>query len=345
MECIPASLPTSAKFIAVCYAFICIFHLGTCTYSCPDDQKAYKRREYLASVNFPNMYKPNQDCEWRVSSSSSNKKIEIKMIDMDIEYDDTCELDYLEIYDGYDDDSPSFGRFCGTETFSIIGSGIHLYFHFHTDSNINGQGFKFEFKTVSFTTVSSSYPPPIGWDRDEKPKDKEEKDESFGGAKLSTLVGGVLGGLCILVVIIAVCCMCSTRICRQCSLSNNGRQRTSVSPHSSDTETRRRNRTRRHSPPQVSPYIPRRGNTNSQIWSPEQSFPMVPINPPPYRETENQPVYLVQGVPGYNSYSAPSSPPPTYSCGLSSDSNPPAYDDDRNSPPNYVPYDESPPRY
>ncbi|XP_060062598.1 uncharacterized protein LOC132543149 [Ylistrum balloti] len=334
MECSTAALITSAHFIAACYIFLCLFALGTCTNDCPHDEQVNNTPKYLTSYGYPNMYKRNKDCYWRLTSTNPNKKVKIQILDIDIEYDQLCEFDYLEIYDGYNDRSPSFGKFCGKETFTIVSSGMYLYFYFHTDDEINGEGFKFKYKTVDFSTVSSSYPPPL---------DKDEKDRPFGGAKLSTLVGGLLGGLCLLVVVTAVCCMCSTRICRRCRLRNNGRQRTSVSPHSSVVEIPQRNRPRRSSPPTISQYNTRRANNN--IWSTEQNFPMVPINPPPYSETENQPVYLVHGVPGYNSYFPPSSPPPTYSCGLSSDSNPPAYDDDRNSPPNYVPDEENPPRY
>lgn len=346
MEYIPNAFSTSSRFVAVFYILLCIFQLGVCKNRCPDDEKAHNDPEYLTSVYYPNMYKPDLDCEWRIQSEYPNKKVKIQMIDMEIEYDDECQFDYLEVFDGYDDNSPSFGRYCGKDAFTIVGSGIYLYFHFHTDSEINLRGFKLSYRTVSFTTVSSSYPPPIGLDKKDKPSESDKKNESFGGAKLSTLVGGVLGGLCLLVVITAICCMCSTRICRRCTRRGNGRQRTSVSPQSSATDIRRRNRSRRHSPPQVSPFSPGRSNNNNQLWSlGQENFPMVPIQPPPYSETANQPVFLVEGVPEYNSYAPPSSPPPTYSFGLSSDSNPPAYDDDRNSPPNYVPYDESPQRY
>ncbi|OWF43812.1 uncharacterized protein LOC110459272 [Mizuhopecten yessoensis] len=346
MECSATELITSANFIAGCYIFLCLFTLGTCSNKCPEDEEVSDRLKYLTSYKFPDMYSRDLDCEWRLTSKYPDKKIKIKMKDIKIEYGNQCEFDYLEIFDGYDDRSPSFGRFCGADTFSIVSSGIYLYFHFHTDEEINERGFKFTYCTVDFRTISSTYPPPIDRNTKTTTKNTSPEGEPLGGAKLSTLVGGVLGGLCLLVVIIAVCCMCSTRCCRRCSVRNNGRERTSVSPQHSDVDIRPRDRSRRRpSPSHVSPFIPRRAHSQSQIWSLEQNIPMVPINPPPYSETESQPVYLVHGPPGCNPYFPPCSPPPTYSFGLSSDSNPPAYEDDRNSPPNYVPYEENPPRY
>lgn len=187
----------------------------------------------------------------------------------------------------------------------------------------------------------------------------KNKDKKPSPVLVSAVVGGGLGGMCVVIIIIAVCCMCSTRICRHCNRASNGRQRTSVSPHSSDVEIgSRRQRVRRTSPVQapvqVSPYLPRpyrNTNNNTSVWTTNQHpecFPMEPINPPPYRETENYPASLCYSPAiEVNPYSPPSSPPPSYSFGLSSDSNPPAYEDDRHSPPNYIAEEDyvNPPRY
>ena len=84
----------------------------------------------LTSPNYPDVYPNDVDCIYIVSTTNGTR-INIRVVDLDIEYESynydyyddyhqfggvTCMYDYLEIRDGTSEQSPLIDGFCGDST-------------------------------------------------------------------------------------------------------------------------------------------------------------------------------------------------------------------------------------
>ena len=68
----------------------------------------------LTSPSYPDNYQNNEDCVYTISPDKGTI-ISLTFISMDIEHEDTCSYDYLEIRDGLSDYSPFLNKLCGNE--------------------------------------------------------------------------------------------------------------------------------------------------------------------------------------------------------------------------------------
>ena len=63
-----------------------------------------------------------------------------------MEYHDQCLYDFLQVFDGPDDKSPSLGRFCGKTLPNDLKGGTNkLTIKFMVDESINKPGFSLKF--------------------------------------------------------------------------------------------------------------------------------------------------------------------------------------------------------
>ena len=66
----------------------------------------------------------------------------VDWLEFDVEFDRSCRWDWVEIFDGEDDNAKSLGRFCNSQLpSSIKSSGGSLMIHLHTDESEVGKGF------------------------------------------------------------------------------------------------------------------------------------------------------------------------------------------------------------
>ncbi|CAB3400845.1 unnamed protein product [Caenorhabditis bovis] len=93
-------------------------------------------------------YGKNQDCSWRVSAKTPSRGVRLQFSSFQLEGEDGCLYDYIEIYDGPEMTPDSlFGRFCGDaipETFTSSGSEMLLIMH--TDNAEEEKGFVGEYR-------------------------------------------------------------------------------------------------------------------------------------------------------------------------------------------------------
>ena len=68
----------------------------------------------LTSPSYPNNYPDNADCVYTISQPTGTV-IVLTFQSMNIEYESTCDFDYLEIRDGNSGDSPLLGKLCGSD--------------------------------------------------------------------------------------------------------------------------------------------------------------------------------------------------------------------------------------
>lgn len=109
----------------------------------------------ISSPNYPNSYAHNAQCEWRISVNEGSA-IEIIFTDLDMETQSECKYDYLEIFDGSDASSRSFGKFCSSEShpMHIVTMGNHALIRMNTDDSHAGRGFYLKYAIHCNRTIS-----------------------------------------------------------------------------------------------------------------------------------------------------------------------------------------------
>ncbi|XP_015226840.1 PREDICTED: procollagen C-endopeptidase enhancer 2-like [Cyprinodon variegatus] len=68
---------------------------------------------FVGSEGFPEFYKPNTKCTWRITVPEGNV-VTLSFRIFDLEAESQCRYDYLDIYNGQSNLVQKLGRFCGT---------------------------------------------------------------------------------------------------------------------------------------------------------------------------------------------------------------------------------------
>lgn len=104
-----------------------------------------KDQGFLTSPNYPDDYRPNKECIWKISIDEGYS-VALKFQSFEIENHDNCVYDYLEVRDGSDDKSDLIGRYCGYKIPDDIKStGNKLYVKFVSDGSVQKAGFAAKF--------------------------------------------------------------------------------------------------------------------------------------------------------------------------------------------------------
>ena len=108
----------------------------------------------ISSPNYPSSYAHNSQCEWRISVNEGST-IEIIFNDLDMETQSECKYDYLEIFDGSDASSRSFGKFCSSENhpMHLMTVGNHALIRMNTDDSHAGRGFLLKYSIHCNRTI------------------------------------------------------------------------------------------------------------------------------------------------------------------------------------------------
>ena len=117
-----------------CYIIISI------VLDCRTEQRGYIGM--FTSQSYPNNYDNNLRCEWLIMSEPSTK-IQMRFTDFDLERDDDCNYDFLEIYDGKSRYGTLLGRYCSNEIPDLIESSSNrMFLYFQTDVSDTRRGFE-----------------------------------------------------------------------------------------------------------------------------------------------------------------------------------------------------------
>ncbi|KAL4624646.1 neuropilin-1a-like [Arapaima gigas] len=102
---------------------------------------------YLTSPGYPVSYLPSQRCTWLLQAPEAHHKILINFNPhFDLE-DRGCKYDYVEVWDGKDDNGQLVGKYCGKIAPSpIVSSGSQLYIKFASDYETHGAGFSIRYE-------------------------------------------------------------------------------------------------------------------------------------------------------------------------------------------------------
>ena len=98
----------------------------------------------------PDNYHNDIDCRWSLSAPDDSHRIQLRFANFDLEQSLNCTYDYLEVYDGRDENSPLLGRYCGRQISEPIESTQkYMFLLFKTDSSDTATGFEGAWITVT----------------------------------------------------------------------------------------------------------------------------------------------------------------------------------------------------
>ncbi|XP_021927790.1 cubilin [Zootermopsis nevadensis] len=107
----------------------------------------------FTSPNYPQAYSHFGECFWRISVNRGSV-IQIVFVDLDLDSNAFCVLDYIELYDGRDALSRKLGRYCSTAPLILRSTTNHMFIKFHSNANSAGRGFHIRYQTDCNTAVT-----------------------------------------------------------------------------------------------------------------------------------------------------------------------------------------------
>ncbi|XP_015588432.1 tolloid-like protein 2 isoform X3 [Cephus cinctus] len=93
-------------------------------------------------------YDHRTDCDWTIEAPLG-KNVHLSFMSFQLEDENECGYDFVEVYSGLDSSGPSYGRFCGnSNTTDIISMNEALLVRFRTDDTITNKGFSAAFVAI-----------------------------------------------------------------------------------------------------------------------------------------------------------------------------------------------------
>ncbi|NXV38315.1 BMP1 protein, partial [Rissa tridactyla] len=113
----------------------------------------------ITSPGWPKEYPPNKNCIWQLVAPTQYRiSLQFDFFEtegndtfseLDVEAQQECGYDHLEIYDGKDAKAPTLGRFCGAkEPEPLLSSGNKMFLKFVSDNSVQKKGFEATHTTV-----------------------------------------------------------------------------------------------------------------------------------------------------------------------------------------------------
>ncbi|XP_056909652.1 procollagen C-endopeptidase enhancer 1-like isoform X2 [Takifugu flavidus] len=107
-----------------------------------------KESGFVGSEGFPNSYKPNSKCTWRITVPEGNV-VKLSFRIFNLEADSQCRYDYLDVYNGLSNLVQKLGRFCGTfRPGTLISTTNTMMLEMVTDEETHSRGFLAYFSAV-----------------------------------------------------------------------------------------------------------------------------------------------------------------------------------------------------
>ncbi|XP_047925093.1 tolloid-like protein 2 isoform X10 [Anser cygnoides] len=99
----------------------------------------------ITSPGWPKEYPTNKNCVWQVVAPAQYR-ISLQFEVFDLEGNDVCKYDYVEVRSGLASDSKLHGKFCGSEKPEVITShSNNVRLEFKSDNTVSKKGFKVHF--------------------------------------------------------------------------------------------------------------------------------------------------------------------------------------------------------
>eukprot|EP00794_Sanderia_malayensis_P016656 gene16656-18346_t len=117
----------------------------------------------IKSPGFPDKYPHKRTCIWNIEAPEG-KVVTFNFSWFDIEQHGFCKYDYVEIRDGWKDNSPQLGRYCTKKPPSgLVSTQNQVRIKFVTDETTAKTGFKLRWKAVPKEKIISAARCPVSW--------------------------------------------------------------------------------------------------------------------------------------------------------------------------------------
>ena len=115
-----------------------------------------EREGQPASPNYPADYPNDLDCKWVIRSNDTSDRVKIMFQHFSVEYHAGCIYDYVEVYNGAENDSRIVGKYCGQDVpQAFISSGNQLAIKLYTDAYITKSGFSISYQTGTISQLTT----------------------------------------------------------------------------------------------------------------------------------------------------------------------------------------------
>uniref|UniRef100_A0A0B7BPM5 CUB domain-containing protein n=1 Tax=Arion vulgaris TaxID=1028688 RepID=A0A0B7BPM5_9EUPU len=107
------------------------------------------RTATITSINYPNNYEHNTECEWNITVAQGYVVV-LNITDFQLEGGHLCTYDYLSLYDGSDVNATLITKLCGATLPAQTvyrSTGNQMYIRMRTDSSVTYRGFKATYDT------------------------------------------------------------------------------------------------------------------------------------------------------------------------------------------------------
>ncbi|XP_020662303.3 cubilin [Pogona vitticeps] len=102
-------------------------------------------RGEIHSPNYPQPYSNNSDCSWVIQVDSGHRVL-LNFTDVAIERHNSCDFDYVAVFDGSNEQAPLLRKVCGQERpLPIISTQNTMFVRFRSDRSIHLRGFSAQF--------------------------------------------------------------------------------------------------------------------------------------------------------------------------------------------------------
>ncbi|XP_065072372.1 CUB and peptidase domain-containing protein 2-like [Rhopilema esculentum] len=110
----------------------------------------------LTSPNYPGTYPNKAKCDYTIIVPFGYT-MELKLNNLDMEFDSNCDYDFVEIFDGPTDKTHRLGKFCGNKVPKrpLKPSGNKVLIKFRSDDSTGGRGFKLEWSAKKLQVKES----------------------------------------------------------------------------------------------------------------------------------------------------------------------------------------------
>ncbi|XP_037686895.1 tolloid-like protein 1 isoform X2 [Choloepus didactylus] len=99
----------------------------------------------ITTPGWPKEYPPNKNCVWQVVAPSQYR-ISMKFEYFELEGNEVCKYDYVEIWSGLSSETKLHGKFCGADVPEVITSQFNnMRIEFRSDNTVSKKGFKAHF--------------------------------------------------------------------------------------------------------------------------------------------------------------------------------------------------------
>ncbi|XP_068583529.1 dorsal-ventral patterning tolloid-like protein 1 isoform X3 [Cebidichthys violaceus] len=99
----------------------------------------------ISTPGWPKEYPPNKNCVWQVVAPTQYR-ISMQFEAFELEGNEVCKYDFVEVRSGLSSDSKLHGKYCGTEVPEVITSQYNnMRIEFKSDNTVSKKGFKAHF--------------------------------------------------------------------------------------------------------------------------------------------------------------------------------------------------------